>query len=321
MTPAPRSRVWKFLGYAAAALVALAVITGIVAEWRYGFVRAAPRADRTTLLDDAGVIAVVNPAPLEPLVAQLAAEELGGRPPQWVVNRLLPYGAGAVARLDLDQRRVNLDAYVNPRRLVPILRRRIGNLDFERLAPEIRWANPPLVQPEPGVLSTEGWVPTDPEAEEAYWYTWNQSLTPPPLQIEGGHVAELLMDNRNGQAYVVAASLLRAYDIDLDSQQHDISLSSLQFVEIARMTLDFAPPDVFLLNLDLDIRPDATERLGVINLKVAIEDGFNNLGERWKRQGIDFSGETRWDGTTIVYRYRLEPALKATQLALRGELF
>lgn len=301
--------------------LAVLLILGFAAQWRFGALLSAPKVDRNVFIGDAGVYGVVDPETVQPLIAEFAAEKLGQSPPAWVVQRFLPYSGGAAARLDFDTQQVDLALYLNPRRLLPEIERRTRGADLARIAPEITWHNPAVARPTPGVLSLLGSVPMEPEAEDAFWYTWNQSFRPPPLSLEGDHFIEILMDNRKGQAYLVAASLLLAYDIDLDAQEQDISLSSLQFVEVARTTVDFHPPDRFSMRLVLDIQPDAVERLGVINLKVAIEDGFEEWGHRWRKHGIEFTGESRWRDTAIVYDYDLKPALKFLELAIDGQLF
>ena len=160
------------------------------------------------------------------------------------------------------------------------------------------------------------------EAKEAAWYLWKQSFKPAPLPFEGRHFIEVAMDNRDGGAYLAIASLLHAYDIKLDESQTDISLSSLKFVIKARMLVDITPADILVMRLTLEIRPDAVNRLGVINLKVGIEEVLVEWGENLSSEhGIPFEVKSAWDGNVIHFNYRIKGAGKVIRLAMDGELF
>ena len=64
-----------------------------------------------------------------------------------------------------------------------------------------------------GALLLTGTIPMDPEANEHAWVHWNHSRTLAPLPFRGGHLIELIMDNRSGGAYAVLVTLLAEYDI------------------------------------------------------------------------------------------------------------
>ena len=75
------------------------------------------------------------------------------------------------------------------------------------------------------------------------------------------------------------------------------------------------------MRLVLDIVPDAIDRLGVINLKVGVAEAIEELAARWKEDHrLALEGEARWEGTTIVYEYRLKGARKFLGLLRDGRL-
>jgi hypothetical protein len=131
----------------------------------------------------------------------------------------------------------------------------------------------------------------------------------------------MVMDNRRGHAFLVVASMLEAFDIHLDAEKTDISLSSLQFVREARLTADLTRSDSLRIRFVLEILPDDIEKLGVVNLKVGIDELFEEIGTRWRRDhGLRLEGESAWDGTRIVYEYRLSSARKAFHLLVTDQL-
>jgi len=303
--PPPTSR--RFIRFALGALLAAIVLVIAVVDVRYGVLLPTLRATPELDAELSAVQVHVDPAALAPLLPDVLAP-VAGRWPGWILRRFTPYEAGGAGIVDFNAQTIALTGYLNARRLAPFIAREAAKVDLQREAPRIRW-NGPAYEARPGLLIADGTIPLDPDAEESFGYMWDQGMPPPPLVPEGGHFIEALFDNRRGHAYLAFASFVRAYDIDLAENQHEIELASLQFVREARFTMDFSPPDSFEIRFVLDIMPDAIDRLGVVNLKVGIEEALTTVSREWKQEfGISLAGESRWEGNTIVYEYELESA-------------
>lgn len=309
----------RYIRYALIAIVAVIVLIVAFVDVRYGVLLPTLRATPEISADQAAVQVAVDPSEIAPLLPDVLAP-VAGRWPGWILRRFTPYGAGGVAQVDFSTQTIALTGYLNSRRLAPFIAREAGAVDLQQKARRIRW-NGPAYEARPGLLIADGTIRLDPDAEESFGYMWDQGMALPPLTFEGGHFVEAVFDNRRGHAYLAFASFVQAYDIDLAENQHEIELASLQFVREARFTMDFLPPDAFDLRFVLDIAPDAIDRLGVVNLKVGIEDAFANLAGEWDQKfGIALSGEGRWEGNTIVYEYELESAREWLGLIRDGEL-
>jgi len=309
----------RYAGYVAAGALALLLIVAATIEWRYGVfiptLRFAPPYDAKGV----GAFVVIDPSRISALVPELA-EPAAGRLPRWLTNLVLPYQAGGGAQLDMEGRRVALSGYLNARRLAPLIAREAAKVDLSQAAPEISWAGHAF-EASPGLLLAEGAIPFDPDAEESFAISWSQSITPQPLEAEGGHFVEAVIDNRRGHGYLISASFLKAYNIDLSQNEHEVSIASLQFMREARFTADFAPPDTLRFRLVLDITPDAIDRVGVVNLKVGIEESVADISARWREDhGIELKGEARWEDHSIVYEYTLSSARKFLGLIRDGKL-
>ncbi len=309
----------RYAAYVAAGVVTLLLLVVVIAEWRYGLIIPTLRAAPPYAPETAGAFVVVDPSRIAALVPDLI-EPVAGRLPRWLTNRMLPYSAGGAAMLDMEGRRVALVSYLNARRLAPFIARKAAHTDLRRTAPEINWGGAPY-EDRPGLLIADGSIPYDPDAEESFGYMWSQSLTPKPLEAEGGHFVEAVLDNRLGHGYLIIASFLKAYNIDLSENEHEISIGSLQFVREARFTADFAPPDALHFRLVFDIEPDAIDRMGVVNLKVGIEETVADIAARWRANyDLELTGEARWESNTIVYEYTLISARKFLGLVRDGKL-
>ena len=88
------------------------------------------------------------------------------------------------------------------------------------------------------------------------------------------------------------------------------------------MSIDVTPPDLLLFRLAIEVRPDAVNRLGVINLKVGIEELLAEWSERlFTEHEIVLEGKNEWNENVMLFQYRLKGASKALRLAIDGELF
>ncbi len=319
-TPKRRFARARLLAYAAATLLTAVLLAACYAEWRYGFLRTGPRVSRAPVTNGSGITAIVDPAKLADLSAAEIRSAAGWPVPYWAVRRMLPHEGGVAAMLNFDQQRAELRVYINPNALTPVARRLGDTLRFSDAFPKIRWKKG-AAEPARGLFMKEGVIPFAQEAEEAFFYTWNQSMPLAPVEFEGGHLLEVVFDNRQGLAFLAVASLLEAYNIQLGQNETDISLSSLQFVREARLTADLSSSDTLHLRFVLDILPEEVDKLGVINLKVGLDDVFKEYAERWERQhGLKLEGDSSWDGPRIIYEYRLASATKAFHLLVTGEL-
>ncbi len=307
----------------AAALVAVALLAGtIYVEIRYALIRTSPRVDLAELAGEPSIIVVIDPASVIDQITPLISERAGFPVPDWIVRRALPYEVTIVTSSDYDDEEVDITLFLNPRHFGPAIKREVNAAGLQPIVPEIQWAPEGLVERGPGALSVSGAVPMEPEAQEAAWYLWNQSFKPAPIPFQGTHFIEIAMYNMDGGAYLAIASLLQAFDITLDKSQTDISLSSLKFVTKAHMSVDVTPTDMLRCRLAIEVRPDAVNRLGVINLKVGIDGLLTQWGEGLSDgDGIALEGKSEWKDNVMVFNYRLKGAGKALQLALNGELF
>jgi len=171
------------------------------------------------------------------------------------------------------------------------------------------------------MLTLNGRLPMEVQAQEAVWYEWDRTIIPTPLELEGGHFIEFAADNREGGFYLVLASLLDAYDIRLDEQEQDISLTTFYFVVSARIVADITTDERLKIQMAIEFQKGTENRVGVINLKVAIDDFI----EAWRNElfdmhGLVLDGTSEWEENVLHYRYTLDDALEFMELLARGEI-
>ena len=311
----------KLLPIAALIVVVTTLVFGLFIELRFSVLRSSPKVDRTTLLEHPSVVAIIDPNTVKAQIAAAVRERIGYPVPRWLIESVLPHEISLMTQSDYDQNEVDLTFFINPRRGDPAIAQQINKAGLQSLVPKVQWASEGLVRQSSGVLTARGTVPMEPEAQEAAWFLWNQSFKAAPVPVEGGHFIEIVMDNRDGGAYLAVASLLQAFDIEMDKTQTDISLSSLKFILKARMHVDVTSGDTLMLSFTIVVRPEAVNRLGVINLKVGIDELFTRWGETLaSKHDITLVGQSEWEENVMEFRYRISDARKMIRLAINREL-
>lgn len=311
-------------------LIVLLLIAGVLGfvEWRAGIFIPAPRHDLaeltlefaaqpTTPPDTAiapqrqppapAVRVLINPVNAEDLMLKVLANATDDRIPAWLAEALFPYESAAVATYDFSAHQIDFEALLNMRRLDGAVASAFPIEQLRSEVPEIDWDPNGVQRPKRGLLTLRASVPMDPRVEEDVWYLWQHEIAFTPLEFERGHLLEAVFDNRTGGAWLVIGSLFRAFDFDLDEQESDISLSSLQFITRGRLTLDLENKRDLRIRFTMESIPEHKDKLGVLNLKIGIEDAFTALAENLQNDyDTQLTGEATTEENIIQFEYILE---------------
>lgn len=264
----------------------------------------------------------VDPSVVTSRVKRVLDEVFSRAVPLWAIEQFLPYEGSVILSNDFDSGNVVIHVLVNERRMGPVIVTLFNESATKNALPrEVAWDDNGMVFEKRGVITVEGKMGMDTEAKEAVWYQWHHPAILRPIPLRGGHLFEGVLDNRDGGAYLVTASYLKAFHIVLDKREQEISLSTLQFVTSVRVEADVIEPDTLKIRLEFDIVPEARNRLAVINLKVAIDESFEQRARQLKRDHeISFIGTSRWVGTTIIWEYEMDKLDEASALAIDNRL-
>lgn len=320
----PQPRTWtrrlvRFGGVAAAIVLGAAVFLDL----RYELIRPAPQIDHATLYDAHPTVRVViDPARSVGRVEAIAERYAGRDIPSWLIDLALPHSVSIIATPDPDTRTIRFNALLNARRLGGEVAKALNTFSFWDEYPEFAWAPERLVRRGRGAVTLDAHVAMDPDALDAVWRIWSPGDPLAPLPVDGRHLVEVVFDNRDGGAYLVVASLLSAYGIELGEEEESFSLTSLQFVTNARIELDLVRDDTLAIRVALDVPPEARHRMAVLNMKEAMDRGFESWGGRLKREyGLELTGSGTWRRNLLEYEFRLRPFDRAIDLLLEGKLF
>lgn len=304
MPNSPSKKRIALIGFAVLILIFLAV-----AEFHFNALRSAPQVDRKTLSKKSNLTIIVQPDKAPGFIHSLA-EELAGRSiPAWLLPFATPHEAGVFFSENMENDTVEILAYTSLKRFSKPAESMSQSRALDSFVKQISWTPNQLVSPERGVLVASGAIDSDIEALDQIYLQWGEEGVLVPRSISGQHLWELLFDNRAGKAYLSMASLMTAFDVKLKSEHMDILLSSIQFVTTMRAYADVTEDDVLHIAIDIDIVPTARNRIGVVNLKGGIDEGFAELGKALKkRHNILVEGSSGWVDTTMQFRYTIDQA-------------
>lgn len=310
------------LAVAALALVVAGVFIGI-AENRYGFLRASPRVSHESIISvRPGVWLRLEPAKAKKIVISLLKDMAGQDMPDGMLDRFLPYAVSGLLAADHDKGEIYIHLLINEQRLGPVIEEQFNLADITGKTPEIHWSSEGLVRERRGVLTLEGTVPMEPDAQNAAWFSWDHAVQTAPLALEGGHLLEAVLDNRDGGAYVCIASLVFAYDFEMGEEEENLMMTTIENALSVRVFVDLVPDGALLLHLAIEVLPEVRHRLSVANMKGALSSNFANVIDLLEQNhGLSITGTVDWNENVLEYDYRFEEGTKVLRLAIKGDLF
>lgn len=286
------------------ALVVLAAVAAFIVQSNYKALLPSPRVPHTTLVTpDTRALLVIDVPRAQNFIARNFLKDAGVPPA--VLPYGLPYEVALVGDMEYSANRMKMSILVNDQRLAPVI------VDFanqaELPAPLSDWFADSVLKAEgPGKLVRTGTAPIDPLIVEKMGAFWTPGKVSAPLSVEGGHLFELVLDNRDGSALALIGSLIPAFkkDMDLSSMLNEGRMGVIEPLAVARLQVDISDEDVVTAHLELECKPDADESMATI-LMFALETGFYQVKPALDQMGVKLEGKTSLQGKTAVGDYTI----------------
>jgi len=282
-----------------AVLGVVGVVAIFIANSRYEFLFDAPKVSHETLITPyTSIRAVFQPPLAKPLVTKLLGDQA---PPGWVLDRVMPYEAALMASPDLADRHFEVALFLNTRRLTPLIAEYTKAFNFQQRAPFLQWEPGGFSQLQPGVLSLKGTTDIDSETAEDVLAQWGVVTVPSRPALEGNHMGEISIDNRDGSLYAVIMLAAAKGVIELPLTSDNIRESLLP-VATLYLSGDLQGDDELGVHLACECQPSAEEgEVTAVNFTLgAIIGQLTNLVQSY---GADLRGSKRADGATITGDY------------------
>ncbi len=219
-----------------------------------------------------------------------------------LLPKVLPREVAVLGGSDFADGAYNLVVFVNEQRGGPALPEYLNNqYQFQKQFPAVTWAPEGFQLERRGVLSAQGHIPLPLDLEDTILQTWSLDLPETPLTLFGGHMAEAVVDNRNGEIITLIAALAPVWNSSLEQMkqnpQLDALLTLLLDVTDIRLAIDFKSTDILLLQF----RIHAAQSVGG-QLEFFIPLAIPMLSQQLQLQyGLTLESENEWNPNDEVY--------------------
>lgn len=295
-------KVIKFAGIALAIIVVFGTIALFYANSQYDFLFAGPQISHETLMTPGVRIrAAAKPALARPIVSKMLG---ASAPSPWILDRVIPYEAALLASPDLGTGRIEIKLFLNTQRLAPIIAQAADSYAIPKKVGYITWPSQTFDVSTRGVLSLDGFVDIDDATANLIKSNWGTVQIPNLPPFEGGHLAEVSIDNRDGSLFTVISVFANqgviALPMPADSLRKTIA-------PIATMSLnaDLVGDDELAIHVIVDCQHTAEEGQ-ITGVNFALGGIIGELSRIAGDRGAALAGKKRVEGATIIGDYSLK---------------
>jgi hypothetical protein len=191
----------------------------------------------------------------------------------WDIAELLQMGlpreVAVVGGSDYSTNALNLKVFANEQKGGPALPEYL-NKEFSLPVkfPAVTWDSQGFTLEERGLLTAQGYLPLPVGLEDAILEAWDLEGPSDALEIHGGHLAEGVIDNRNGEIVTLIGGLAPLWDTTLatlkENPQFGMVMGIVENIHNLRLAVDFKNPDVVLIQIRIHAEEDTGGTLDFI---------------------------------------------------------
>lgn len=265
----------KKLVIVVAVLALIGGIVGGVAGYRlnqtYGWLPSSPVTHDTLATPDTRVRVAVDTLRLGKTLEVYLPPNLPV--PGWLpwglsdlLPKVLPREVALLGGSDFREGAFNLTLFLNEQRGGPYMPEFLNTqTNFKASTPAIVWDDPGFSLSERGKLTAQGHLVLPDGLESTILESWPLDTPGDPLVLLGGHLAEGVIDNRNGDIVTLIAACAPIWGSSLEileaNPQFAAALDLLKQVYDIRVAIDFKNPDTVLIQLLIHADAEVRGRL------------------------------------------------------------
>ena len=274
------------------------VVAGVVVDRKFGAIRTSPQVSHATLVSkNTRALAVVDAPNLKGFIERHFLKDAGI--PPWTLPMALPHEAAFVVDADLGTNSINPTIFINDKRLAPVIIEFLDSISLP--APLSDWfAGAQLRREESGVLTLKGNAKVEPGLLGQIRALWPNTDVGEPIQAKGGHLAEIVLDNRDGSAVGLVGAVMQSQGINLAETLNEGNLGTIKELSFVRIQADIADDDTLNVRLDLECTPE-TEPGMVGMMGFAVEFGLAQAKSQVIPMGASMEWQSEIVGKTVVY--------------------
>ena len=294
----------KIIGIVLGVLVLAVIIAAVVVNAKFGVIVASPRVSYEKLVKPETRIQVVANVPLfKDFIEKKYLK--GTSVPPWVLPLALPYEAALVVDPEYALNDAKVTLFVNDKRLAPIILEQANRLKIP--PPFDQWFADKMVSKGSGQLVREGRATLDRTLVGQLREQWKGAKVSEPLHLEGGHMIEAALDNRDGGAMAAllgaAAPFAAQKGIDIGGALNsDMAKPIVPNIKSLRVQVDLPPDNTLKLRIALECDPSMVQMINMFFQMALQPKGsgtFPSLPELANNAGITLQGKAAVNGNVV----------------------
>ena len=288
----------------------------------YGWM-AAPAVDRESMATpETRLRLVVDTARMARELTPYLPEQLPV--PSWIpfdvpgmLPRVVPREVAILGGADFRTNTYRFVLFVNEQRGGPALPTYLNTQSgFRRSFPDVTWDEPGFELVQRGLLRASGHVDLPFGLEGAVREKWPPDAPGDVLKLHGGHLAEGVVDNRNGEVMVLIAALAPMWRTSLEQLQKNSQFQAVEAMLVhildIRAAVDFKDAD----SLIIQIRINAEEEIGG-QLEIFGPLILTMMAQQIQRQyALEMTSEYAWNAEE--HTYLADITLKGVEAPLKN---
>jgi hypothetical protein len=228
--------------------------------------------------------------------------------PPWAVSRVMPYEVTLLFAPAPASESIGVVTFLNAQRLGPDIARVINEYFASGALPAVQWTPEGMTAPQRGLLLANGSMRMNPIIRKAWEATWSQRDVRAPLSLNQSHVIELVLDNRDGGAFLVLGTLLMGdlHERPEGALDPNVVAETVSDIVSCRLTADEAEAkaDVLAIRVEFACIDSITEQTKGM-FRFLYEMGLGELQRQATLHGMSLEGTSAWQGTHLVGEYTL----------------
>ncbi|MBI2432221.1 MAG: hypothetical protein HYV26_05065 [Candidatus Hydrogenedentes bacterium] len=210
--------------------------------------------------------------------------------------QVLPYQIALLGGANFRTSEYEFTLFVNEQRGGPFIAEIINQSNIFDELQVVKWDEKHLSFQRRGVLTVSGTLPMPEGMEDLVLERWTSEASKTPLTIEGGHLFEIALDNRDGEALTLWGTLTEANKQDfrkaLAYPEAQSIVETLSHVSSLRIQADLVNPDALKLLFRIYAEPDTGPNLKFMLGAFVIPPIQQELSTKYD---MKLDGDTQWD--------------------------
>jgi len=223
-----------------------------------------------------------------------------------IFDAVVPREVAILFTPDIRAAKIRTTVFVNDRRMSPLIARASERIGLADEIPYVEWDSAGLEPHGRGFLSMSGTMEILPEANTIVQQKWGRPpLTLSMLPSSGGHLIEVILDNRDGSSCAILISLLAANGASTERLTKPDVMDVMVHVSQGYITADLTESGELGIHVDVEIRESTSDMLF---------EGFRNsfelvMDEIRVHLPTDMTGSHAVEGNHLVADYTIaDPA-------------